>query len=382
MRYKELLEMYKEGKLEESEKNSIEVDIEKQEAISEYLFEINEDNLFDKETSDNSLVNDNSDITKKINASIRKAFIKLGIVVGVAVLCISLFVLLGLPKLVSTFYYNPAEKQTCVNKLDNYQFEKTAFENDIAAFTELWVPNHYRTGAYVSYDKGYGSYDVMIPNNWGEKNEPTMFGTIVRNELSLSNQEILARKLGMTTYLEHDDSKYFDLKRKDIEVLNDNEYYDVKIRFKEILTYDEVIDFIKEYDGDDLRYIWAAPVMCYEKEEDGTSLTMGANEGFFISPGSYEVSDTYVEGYNLYPWGEDEYLSEEKAKEHYIDLLKYMESRTQFRRSKLKDDATGPYDTSYIEKNGLQIYGMYVKVSKDLLMKMRMDSSVWYLTMN
>ena len=51
MRYKELLEMYREGKLEESEKNSIEVDIEKQEAISEYLFEINEDNLFDKETS-------------------------------------------------------------------------------------------------------------------------------------------------------------------------------------------------------------------------------------------------------------------------------------------------------------------------------------------
>ena len=39
MKYKELLELYKQGKLEEEKRKKVEQDIEKHEAIGEYLFE-------------------------------------------------------------------------------------------------------------------------------------------------------------------------------------------------------------------------------------------------------------------------------------------------------------------------------------------------------
>ena len=46
MKYKELIELYRSGRLSEEERKKIEEDIEKQEAISEYLYpdeEINEE---------------------------------------------------------------------------------------------------------------------------------------------------------------------------------------------------------------------------------------------------------------------------------------------------------------------------------------------------
>ena len=39
MTYRELLKLYKQGKLEESTRKKIEAEIEKQDAISEYLYE-------------------------------------------------------------------------------------------------------------------------------------------------------------------------------------------------------------------------------------------------------------------------------------------------------------------------------------------------------
>ena len=39
MTYRELLELYKQGKLEENKKHEVESDIERQEAISDYLFD-------------------------------------------------------------------------------------------------------------------------------------------------------------------------------------------------------------------------------------------------------------------------------------------------------------------------------------------------------
>lgn len=42
MKYSELIELYKTGKLSEEEKKKVEYDIERQNAISEYLFENDE----------------------------------------------------------------------------------------------------------------------------------------------------------------------------------------------------------------------------------------------------------------------------------------------------------------------------------------------------
>ena len=48
MKYKELLDLYKSGRLSEEESKKLEAEIEKQEAISEYLYPDEEDEEYDK----------------------------------------------------------------------------------------------------------------------------------------------------------------------------------------------------------------------------------------------------------------------------------------------------------------------------------------------
>ena len=131
MTYRELLKLYKQGKLEDSTKKKIEAEIEKQDAISEFLYEEGTiPNLSDLE-SEQSCLNDenqrteksksagdfrnqqedelNNQFIKEIQHSIRRAFIKTGMAVGTAVLAVVLCAVFILPKVVSKFYYDPDE---------------------------------------------------------------------------------------------------------------------------------------------------------------------------------------------------------------------------------------------------------------------------------
>ena len=143
MTYRELLRLYKQGKLEDSAKKQIEAEIEKQDAISEFLYEEgeipdfsdleNEQGCFNglndetqKTERQNSKNNNsieeqqrnqpekqeeafNEQFMKEIRHSIRKAFIKMGTIVGAVVLIFVLCAVFILPKAVSKFYYDPNE---------------------------------------------------------------------------------------------------------------------------------------------------------------------------------------------------------------------------------------------------------------------------------
>ena len=123
MTYRELLNLYKQGKLDDVRKKEVEAAIEKQDAISEFLYEEGEIPEFSDLESENAENPENKEwlagqknnqkdeinrqFIKEIRWSIRKAFIKMGMIVGVAVLVIVLCAVFILPKAVSDFYYNP-----------------------------------------------------------------------------------------------------------------------------------------------------------------------------------------------------------------------------------------------------------------------------------
>ena len=125
MTYRELLNLYKQGKLDDVRKKEVEAAIEKQDAISEFLYEEGEIPEFSDLESENAENPENKEwlagqknnqkdeinrqFIKEIRWSIRKAFIKMGMIVGVAVLVIVLCAVFILPKAVSDFYYNPNE---------------------------------------------------------------------------------------------------------------------------------------------------------------------------------------------------------------------------------------------------------------------------------
>ena len=114
MTYRELLNLYKQGKLDDVRKKEVEASIEKQDAISEFLYEEGEIPEFSDLESENAENPENEEwlsgqknnqkdeinrqFIKEIRWSIRKTFIKMGIIVGVAVLVIVLCAVFILPK--------------------------------------------------------------------------------------------------------------------------------------------------------------------------------------------------------------------------------------------------------------------------------------------
>ena len=136
MTYREKLELYSQGKLDEQQKIEIEQDLEKQEALADYLFEHQAppgmEDLFDEEpafgakaaggndSNAKASITENNLITKQINWSIRKAFIKTGVVAVIIAIAISLFITLALPRIVSAFYYDPGKVVTIGTEEDGY----------------------------------------------------------------------------------------------------------------------------------------------------------------------------------------------------------------------------------------------------------------------
>ena len=168
MKYHELIELYKAGKLEEEKRNQVERDIERQEAISEYLFEEGEvpdlemfDNGFGDELESKEVDEEQVQFTKMINASIRKAFVKMGVTVGVVVLALLLFVIFALPQVVDLFYYNPAK---IVGKEEHYEHTTNQISLDLAVYSELFMPGYHRSNVIVD-ENGYGEYDINIVQN-------------------------------------------------------------------------------------------------------------------------------------------------------------------------------------------------------------------------
>ena len=106
MTYRELLKLYKQGKLSAEEAAHVEAELEKQDAISEYLCEEASipqlEELFENQETA-PLQGDSKkeqDFALMIHRSIRNAFLKLGAVVLALSVLFLLFVQFALPHLV------------------------------------------------------------------------------------------------------------------------------------------------------------------------------------------------------------------------------------------------------------------------------------------
>ena len=161
MSFREIIKMYQEGTLEDNKKELVRVEIEKHEAISDYLYEKSQIPNLDE--MDIMMADDNDeqkaeDFSKMVRKAIRRAFVKMGIIVGTVILAIMLVVVFLLPNLVSSFYYNPNE----VVGTSASANETKRMSLDLAVFSELFLPAKYRDKV-IAEELGYGKYDIIIP---------------------------------------------------------------------------------------------------------------------------------------------------------------------------------------------------------------------------
>jgi hypothetical protein len=401
MTYRELLEQYKKNELDEVKKNEIEAEIEKQEAISDYLYEraeipeleeamVVKDLLFDEAQMKQEL-----EFTKLVKRSIRKAFLKMGTVVGLVILLILLFSQMVLPKLVSEFYYNPGKEIT--QNLNQMGF-------DLMVYTNLTMPGSYRDNVTVE-DNGYGSYDICINQvvSYDDRfiNLP---GKIERGKLTLYDVNILKRPTGnafawfqmrgdtsdslrdlvssgqQTFGAAGTQGRTPENAKAEILKLEDNTKYSAYITLDRMMDYSEFIKFLNRND------YYAPEVWCAvytnggmeTREErliiDNLGFTCTLSRIYSIDwnrekyPNLLIAEDAQAKGAGLEEL-EKNILREDYMQTHFVSMLRYMSDQKEFLTMMKESPELLSNAADYIEKNGLKIYGFAMLADKEELLK-------------
>lgn len=413
MTYRQILDEYKKNALPEEKQKEVAADIEKHEAISDYLYEeseIPDINEAFSEPNENICgcngpgcdpgpagnITDSAqraeDFTAVVNRSIRRAFLKLGITVFAAAALLILFVQFILPGIVDNFYYDPTERVS--QPTDS--FIENRMSRDIGTYTELVMPETHRTDV-TAESLGYGKYNISIHQNLSYTGFfSTATGEVTRGKLRLFNEDILRKPTGNAFGWSQIDVdfkngeyptksltelyKITDERMKNdgeegeimhgaagspersletIKGLRDDMPYYAYVTFERMLDFSQVEKIIDPADKDDDFMItepWLA-VDTYPRSNapDGSSygyITTLPKIGFIV-----QDQDNVSE-------------NEELQQKHFTDMLDYMAEQTDFLKMFDEDPQTFADASQLIKKNGLHIYGMGCTVSKSTMLKL------------
>ena len=412
MTYRQILDKYKKNALPEEKQKEVAADIEKYEAISDYLYEeseIPDINEAFSEPNENTCgcngsgcdpgpagsITDSAqraeDFTAVVNRSIRKAFLKLGITVFAAAALLILFVQFILPGIVDNFYYDPTERVS--QPTDS--FIENRMSRDIGTYTELVMPETHRTDV-TAESLGYGKYNISIHQNLSYTGFfSTATGEVTRGKLRLFNEDILRKPTGNAfgwsqIYVDFKNGEYLtksltelykitdEHMKNDVEEgeimhgaagspeqsletikgLRDDMPYYAYVTFERMLDFSQVEKIIDPADKDDFMITepWLA-VDTYPRSNapDGSSygyITTLPKIGFIV-----QDQDNVSE-------------NEELQQKHFTDMLDYMAEQTDFLKMFDEDPQTFADASQLIKKNGLHIYGMGCTVSKSTMLKL------------
>lgn len=345
MKYHELLELYKKKALNEEQMKKVEQDIERQEAIGEYLFDREEKMEFgfldeENETGGTDYKNEKADqFAREINCSIRRAFIKMGTIVGTIVLVILLLVVFVVPKVVDGFYYDPGK--IAAKSKDGGETNQMSL--DLAVYTELTLPGQFRDHVEAE-EKGYGKYNIDIYQTMTRTNHfNNVSGELVRDKLRIYDLNALDAigsgnvfgwsqmnpDLGKSlTELSEEEQKKDEScfiwqgadkesAAKALEQLDENQLYQAYVTLDRPMDYDAFVKYIEQYE-DNIDDIWCLP---RTDEEPGFYQMSGGPGllGFYVTLGQSSSvawdTDQYpnlvVWNYELADTGEGEKKTEE-----------------------------------------------------------------------
>lgn len=433
MKYRELLKLYEDGKLEEETRKKIEEEIEKQEAISDYLYEREQipelEEMFENESGDLEKNDENrqEQFAEMLNRSIRRAFYKLGAAVLAIVLVLVLLVQYVLPQAISSFYYNPLKE----NADGNNQMSL-----DMAVYSELLLPGKRRTSV-AARAKGYGSYEFDIRQTLSyTRMFTTVSGEITRNQMRLYNEDLLKRPTGncfawaqvfgdltkTLSELEEEmntaTEQYLfsaagtpEEAKETANHLKENEKYIGYVSLETLMDYESFIawlDETEELSGE----IWCAvQTEPFGSWSSGEQVFRAENLGFLYHAAESTSFSWDEEAYpELLTWNyrnsgaeevrqekndgeeendgntkkekeenkKDEQRTESYMKQHMTSLLRYMADQDEFLEMMEYND--GEYLRSaadYIEENGLHVYGFAAVMEKESIQKMMENPEVY-----
>lgn len=402
MTYRKLLEKYKQNELDKEQAADVEAEIEKHEAISEYLYEDTkilglDDDILGNKDSDvfgNTNPSAETDFTRLINQSIRKSFLKLGISVFTITVIFMLFIQFALPHIVSSFYYNPSKK---VGENANQ------ISRDMAVYTNLFVPGCVRDSVSVE-ENGYADYDICINQIASYNgNFTNLMGRIKKGKLILYDVNLLKRPSGNVFgwyQVQGDHSKALselvnqtqynmtpwggvEQSSNYLKELDDDEMYVAYVTLNHIMKYEDFNSFLES--KADIPSAWCA--VDTNRFWSQSSMIQIENIGFWNTPTNFNFYSWNKERYpNLYleddsyeEWDEllNKFKTEAFTKEYVISLLRYMAEQKSFLKMMKESSMTLSNAADYIEKNGVSIYGFACLVDKETAIKLNNFEEVY-----
>ncbi len=436
MTYRELINLYKNGKLDEEQKAKVEKDIERQEAISEYLFDEGEipglEDLADNnaedsndneagmtETFSENMDDEEKKFAKMVRASIRKAFIKMGVTVGAVVIAVVLFIIFALPKVVDCMYYNPLEVAGSEKVYDSYSVEdedgnivETVTSDkeyeihttdrltlDISVYSELFLPGRYISST-ISDARGYGEYDVIISGG-----NQSIAGKVDKNKLVMYDADALSRpsvnyfvpaEAGVEyAFLGEGAYGSYEYMLESVQDLVENEYYGAYVTFSDVYSYKEFEQWCKE--NETVQPYWCA--ICekidekYQDNYDGLQYYASDLYGFAYASSAWQLYFDKEKYPNLTQYElslttseeKDWAITEEDMTTHVLSILRYLQVQKTFNKMMgtdyyLMEDAYGYQDwIDSIEKDGLNIYGFYCIANKEEMLDLLRSEDIAYI---
>lgn len=433
MNYRELLQKYKAGELPEEQRKQVRQDIEKQDAISEYLFD-NEEVEFEEqveqdggqttESTDGSVPKDGQNVnvmgdavpkdgqrtnvmggampkggqeaefTKMIGRAIRRTFIKYGVITGVIVIGIVCFLVFALPRIQDAMYYDP-------NKIVGTQEgnETNRLSLDMSVYSELFLPENYRESATAT-GSGYGNYDIVIKQTSSHNGIfENVGGKITKNDMVLYNPNIVQKPSSnvfyppseMTTINAATPEGIAGTKEEafdELSKLEDDKLYHAYVSLDKVYSFSE---FKALEQKDDLEPTWCAISVKNEDQTESKYTTYNTgNVGFrmYTSCSSLAFDQKKYPLLTAFSLAEQEsankdVLEEKDVTKHVISMLQYLQDNEDIVKLIENDQDTGK--TNYasmidsIQKDGLHIYGYYVEDTGKELKKLKDISNVSYV---
>ncbi|MBE6764549.1 MAG: hypothetical protein E7546_01550 [Ruminococcaceae bacterium] len=387
MTFREIIKLYKEGTLPEEEKAALEAEIEKHEAISDYLFDDADIPGFEPVASEgdsqsNKNDKDSEKFTAMINASIRRAFVRTGIIVGSVVLAAVLAVIFVLPGFVSLFYYNPDE----VVGTSEYGFETERLDLDLSVYTELFLPTKYRNEAIIEAE-GYGEYNIVIPQiSSSTGRHLSVSGKLTRGELLMYDPNFFVQAPVNAFVINSDDYHLFSGigaagSSSDafaaLEELSDGTYYSAYFSLKTLTEYE---DFYKWYSSKNLpcSELWCGVY---------TSNISTDHLGFCPELSGKCIDwdrETYprlciLDDHTSVSQMESQQASVEVMQTHFESMLRYMRDSKKTTDIFCRNDIDWDEIIRYIDENGLDIFGFAVVADKETVMSFAEDPMISYV---
>lgn len=398
MNYRNLLERYKSGTATQEEKQLIEAELEKNEAIDDYLSE----QLINALPNIGSIesTRDEKAEAKKIRKRIGTKFartIAASVTLVAALTCVTLFAIFPA---INGMYYNPLKGSS-----DRFKPIGGQLSLDMSVFSELRLSGYEIPFAYTK-PEGFGVYDVTLYQYDCFRNfaETPIHAKIVRGEFKPSIwEQPFINGLGLnwvqSAYGLYSDTTEIDIVHQsamnELPLLPESARVKAYIFFKDGIDMQVLNEIRKEAP---VRILWAGI-----KTDDAEKLW---NVRFGFSPTGKRLPLSAWRIYGSNPYNESEYplleldpsepsggidtiaetaLSPEAYETHFLSMLKFLSTRQEF-FDVLRMSADYAQDITqakeYAEQYGIRCITIVVSGTRDEIMSLTEHPSVEYIALD